>query len=65
MIADACATGAMVITTATSDIKNCQLFDAARLKKLGAVALYRDADGLRMISASASAVAGRRLWNSQ
>ena len=63
MIADACATGAMVITTATSDIKNCQLFDAARLKKLGAVALYRDADGLRMISASA--VAGRRLWNSQ
>lgn len=62
-IAAACETGAIVVTNTKVARPNCTLFDATRLKDLGAVALYRDAESLHMISARS--VAGRRLWNSQ
>jgi competence protein ComEC len=63
MIDIACQGGVLVVTNAKSDNKDCQLFDATRLKDLGAVAIYQGNNGPRVVSARA--VSGRRLWNSQ
>ena len=62
----ACAAGRWVILTARAQASprgDCTLFDSARLRRTGTLAIYAGANGLRVISARQAA--GARLWNTQ
>jgi len=62
-LAAECVSGRWIITTAKYDGQGgCQMFDANALKQTGAVAIYADAEGPRVITAKE--MAGERLWNS-
>jgi len=62
-LAAECISGRWIITTAKYDGQGgCQMFDANALKQTGAIAIYADAEGLRVVTAKE--MAGERLWNS-
>ena len=60
-----CAKGGIVVTSITADATSepCQIFDAKRLSKTGAIAFYPDDKGHRIVTARD--VSGTRLWNAQ
>ena len=41
----------------------CRIYDVAKLRDTGALAVYSTGDGLRIVSAKE--VAGQRLWNTR
>jgi competence protein ComEC len=57
----ACAAGGIVVTDARVHAPGCRLFDARRLRGLGAVAIYEGPGGGKIVSGRA--LAGRRPWN--
>lgn len=60
----ACTGGAIVVSSVDWEgaaPADCTLFDPAKLKATGALALYAGKDGLRIVAARE--MAGRRLWN--
>jgi len=62
-LAAACIAGRWVVTTAEYDGDGaCIMIDAISLKETGALAIYQDVDGLRVVASKARA--GVRLWNS-
>jgi competence protein ComEC len=62
-LVEACAENDLVVTNIRFDVAGCDLYDASRLKLMGATAIYFDENGPRVVSARA--VSGNRLWNSQ
>jgi competence protein ComEC len=62
----ACADGAWVFLPTnwvrSDQPEKCQVFDARYLSETGALAVYREKTGLRIVAARE--VAGQRLWNS-
>ncbi|MDJ0825149.1 MAG: ComEC/Rec2 family competence protein [Rhodobacter sp.] len=60
----ACRTAALVIIAKAVDApRGCPLFDAGKLRKTGALAIYPQPKGLRLVTASERG--GRRLWSAQ
>jgi competence protein ComEC len=59
----ACTKGALVILSEdwSGSRGPCMILDAAKLRETGALAVYADADGMRIVTARE--VAGDRLWN--
>ncbi len=58
-----CDPGGIVVASvefAAVNAPDCEVFDPARLKQTGAIAIYREAQNWRMITARA--LAGERLW---
>lgn len=61
-LAATCIAGRWVVTTAQYDGDGaCIMIDAISLKESGALAIYQDAEKLRVVSSKARA--GQRLWN--
>jgi len=61
-LAAACQAGVWVVSTAHySGEGSCRMIDATSLEKTGALAIYAQEDGLRVIGAKDQA--GERLWN--
>ncbi len=61
-LASECQVGVWVVTTAQSNGEGpCRMIDAVSLEKTGALAIYAQDDGLRLIGAKEQA--GARLWN--
>ena len=61
-LAEACRSAEIVVLSVEADApEGCRLYDSARLRDTGALALWPAAEGIRVVSSADRA--GRRIWN--
>lgn len=61
-LAEACRSAEIVVLSVEADApEGCRLYDSARLRDTGALALWPGAEGIRVVSSADRA--GRRIWN--
>ncbi|MEL7105490.1 MAG: ComEC/Rec2 family competence protein [Pseudomonadota bacterium] len=63
-LAEACRTADLVVYSGQAETPgDCNLFDQSRLRETGALAIFEDENGVRIVTAADRA--GQRLWNSR